>query len=182
MTEGAFSFRAPAEALRRRADPRSVRLAVVAATLLVAVTGFGRWVVESERTSDRQVAATEAAIAAADPAPVPTPVILDDEAARAAGSAAVAVALEVLARTGSFDEAGTGLLAEEQPDLIFVDGPSTAPAIVSIATNDRAWAAAVMGTSGSCFWVKVTAAGLIRYDAGAACTGRDALEADALTW
>jgi hypothetical protein len=40
------------------------------------------------------------------------------------------------------------------------------------------WAAARMSASGTCFWIKDTAAGPgTRYDSGAACTGTGALAA-----
>jgi hypothetical protein len=180
--DDAFTFRAPAEALRRRVDPRAVRLALVAAALLATVATFGRWVAASERASVRALAEALAAEAAA-PAtsPVAAPV-LDDAAARDAATEAMAIARERFEAAASFAAAGTAALSAEAPDLIFVDGPSVAASIVSVEARRDAWAAAVMGPSGACYWVRASAEGLVRYGTGADCTGEAALAAEALAW
>jgi hypothetical protein len=177
-----FSFHAPAEVLRRRVDPRWVRLGVVVTVATLAIGAFAGWVVSSEHAADRR---REAALAALDrPAAsaAPSPAVFDDDAARAAASTALTAARDVFSETGSFAEASTALLAAEQPELIFVDGPSAAPAIVSVDARSRSWSAAVMGEAGSCFWVKATDDGVIRYGRGSVCTGEAAAAADRMAW
>lgn len=180
--DDAFSFHAPAEVLRRRVDPRLLRTAVLATLVVTMIGVFGRWVVESERASDRRAASSEAAAAPllatvpAEAAPA------DDDAAQDAAATSLTIARDLVADGRALAAVGPALLAEEQPDLIFVDGPSTTPAIVSVASGPRTWAAAVMGPSGTCFWVKTTAAGLVRYGTGQACSGEAATAAAAIAW
>jgi hypothetical protein len=118
-------------------------------------------------------AGSEGALVAEDPV---------DRQATSGVEGALELAREVYARTGSFTEAGTMQLAQAQPGLIFVDGPSTAPAIVSVHAADDAWAAAVMTVSGTCLWVRATSAGTARYGAGHACTGSAAMAARQDSW
>jgi hypothetical protein len=173
--DDAFSFHAPAEVLRRRVDPRLLRTAVLATVVMTVTVAFGRWVVESERASDRRAASSEAA------APV-LATVPADAAAQDAAATSLTIARDLVADGRALADIGPALLAEEQPDLIFVDGPSTTPAIVSVAGGPRTWAAAVMGPTGTCFWVKTTAAGLVRYDTGPVCTGEAAAAAAAIAW
>jgi hypothetical protein len=179
--DDAFSFHAPAEVLRRRVDPRLLRTAVLATLVVTVTVAFGRWVVESERASDRRAASSEAA--APVPATVPAEAApADDAAAQDAAATSLTIARDLVADGRALADIGPALLAEEQPDLIFVDGPSTTPAIVSVAGGPRTWAAAVMGPTGTCFWVKTTAAGLVRYGTGPVCTGEAATAAAAIAW
>ncbi len=46
---------------------------------------------------------------------------------------------------GSITDAGPGQLSAIERSLVFTDGPSQAPGIVSVATAGRRWAAAVHG-------------------------------------
>jgi len=177
-----FSFHAPAEVLRRRADPRMVRLAVFALLVAVAFGAFVRLVVESEQAGDRRMLAAERALAAPSPVVVDLPPAPDDTDAQDAVAAAMTVAREVLARTGAFVAAGTAQLAMEQPGVTYVDGPSIAPTVVSVVTTSRAWAGAAQGPSGACYWVTTNVDGIIRYGTGRVCTADAALKADALTW
>ena len=175
-----FSFHAPAEVFRRRLDARWVRIGIVGLLVVVAMSSFARWVVASERTADlrREAALTALRRPASSSAPAP---VEDDDLAKAAATTALTIARGVFAETGSFSDASTAVLAAEQPDLIFVDGPSAAPAIVSVDARPDAWSAAVMGDAG-CVWVAVTADGLIRYGDGTECTGTAAAAADRATW
>lgn len=177
-----FSFEAPAEMFRRRLDPRWVRAGVLLALAVVAVGTFGRWVVASEHAADARRDAALEALREPAASPVVSPAALDDEAAQAASLSALSVARDVFDRTGSFEGASTGALAEELPDLIFVDGPSTAPMIVSVEAGADAWAAAVMGQDATCFWVRVAASGSTRYGGGADCTGEAAKAAELTAW
>jgi len=177
-----FSFHAPAEVFRRRVDPRWVRLGVVATLVALVVAAFATWVVASERAADQRRESALDALRQPAVTAAPSPVALDDDAARASASSALLVARDVFTETGSFAGASTATLAAEAPDLIFVDGPSTAPAIVSVAARDGAWSAAVMGDTGTCFWIRATADGRIRYGRGTACTGSAAAGADLTAW
>jgi hypothetical protein len=150
----------------------------------VTLSVFSRWVVTSERVADERRATDLAAASEAVPTFAPSPV-LDDEAAMAAAGSALDVAREVAAQTGSFGEVATSTLASQLPDLVFVDGPSTAAVIVSVAATTDAWAAAVMGETDTCFWVKTTSTGTIRYEAVSEpsdCTGTAAMAADDVAW
>jgi hypothetical protein len=177
-----FSFHAPAEAFRRRIDPRWIRLGAVAAALTVALGSVAQWVVTSERAGDARLETALTALRQRADAPPPPPVELGDDAAMAAASTSLTIARDVFAQTGSFGSASTAVLAAESPALIFVDGPSAAPAIVSVHARDDVWSAAVMGEPGTCFWVKATADGMIRYGQGPECTGAAAAAADATAW
>ena len=64
---------------------------------------------------------------------------------------------------------------EAQPHLAFVDGPSTAPRLVSVASTADTWAAAVQGSGGMCHWIRVTSAGNVSHGTGLECTGTAAL-------
>lgn len=177
-----FSFHAPAEAFRRRLDPRWIRLGVATALLAVAVGSFGRWVVVSERAADARREAALTALREPPVEPALPPPEMGDDAAMAAANTALTIARDVFAATGSFSTASTAALAAEEPTLIFVDGPSPAPSIVSVEARDGVWAAAVMGEPGSCFWIKVTDDGAIRFGRGPECTGAAAIGADATAW
>ncbi len=177
-----FSFHAPAEVFRRRVDPRWIRSAIVVTVVLSAVGSFSRWVVTSEHAADQRREAALAALHRPVATATPSPVGLDDDAAKASASSTLTIARDVFTQTGTFADAATAVLSAEEPDLIFVDGPSTAPAIVSVEARDDAWAAAVMGDAGACFWVKATSEGLIRYGVGTACTGAAAMAADRTAW
>jgi hypothetical protein len=177
-----FSFHAPAEVFRRRLDPRWIRRGVALVLVLAVVGSFARWVVTSERAADERRDAALAELHRPVASVAASPVVLDDEAARAAASSTLTIARDLFSVSGSFADAATAALSAEEPGLIFVDGPSTAPAIVSVEARGHAWAAAVMGEAGSCFWVKATSDGLIRYGLGTACTGAAAMAADRTAW
>jgi hypothetical protein len=100
----------------------------------------------------------------------------------AAAETALTVARDVHSRIGSYADASTDAMAEAVPELIFVDGPSTASAIVSVTADAHAWAGAVMGGDGTCFWVTVTSTGAARYGTGSECTGEAAITAIDLAW
>ena len=177
-----FSFHAPAEAFRHRLDPRWVRLGVAVAMLTIAVASFARWIVASEHAADLRAEAAVEALRRPTVVPSPSPVDMGDDAAMAAADTSLTIARDVFSETGSFSGASTAALAAEVPELIFVDGPSQAPAIVSVEARADVWSAAVMGEPGSCYWVKVTADGVIRFGQGPECTGAAALHADATSW
>lgn len=184
-----FSFSAPAVPLRRRTDPRAVKLALVGLVLLLGLATFSRWVIESERRSEAKAASTsvddravgliigtEPTAGVAEP---PSPVI--DAPARADARTALAAARETAQGRATIADAGPGQLSGIERSLIFTDGPSPAPGIVSVAISGRTWAAAVMGASGSCYWVRLGPHGTA-YGSGSPCTGTAALAATGSRW
>jgi hypothetical protein len=114
-----------------------------------------------------------------DPAQVEAPEAaaaeVDAEAEQAA-DVALAVATEAFDEHESFLEAGPAQLSRMQHGYTFVDGPSTAPTIVSIASTEKIWAAAVHGSDGVCHWIRTTSAGTVSYGTGLDCTGAAALD------
>jgi hypothetical protein len=202
LVSDTFTFIAPVMP-RRHADPFAVKLATFGVVLLLLISGFATFVVAQERSADARHAALEAvkraqeqadagrlasipdAAVAADPVvagPVPGGVAkLLDGQARDAAERALALARGALGR-GDLAAAGAAQLADADQILLFVDGPSTAPTIVSVAVSGGIWAAAVMGLSGACYWVSIDAQGVVRYDRSRACSGHAALAAADPTW
>jgi hypothetical protein len=66
--------------------------------------------------------------------------------------------------------------------MIFVDGPSQAPGVVSVASTKDAWGAAVMGPSGTCFLLRYASGEGVTYGAGGVCTGAEALTVTDPSW
>ena len=84
-----------------------------------------------------------------------------DDDAEEATRIALTAARAAFVQRGSFLAADPARLSELQPGYTFVDGPSTMPEIVSVAADRHAWAAAVLGPSGTCFWIRADVAGTI---------------------
>jgi hypothetical protein len=135
---------------------------------------FSNWVIRSERESFSR-ADGRVMPSAIDPAQVEAPAV-DDADARGAVAAALAVATKTFDEHQSFLEAGPAQLSLRQRGSIFVDGPSTAPTIVSVASTEKVWAAAVQGSDGICHWVRTTSAGSVTHGIGLDCTGAAALD------
>ena len=164
----------------------------------VLIAGFTTFVIDQQRAADRRRAtmlATQqaeqdaqahavATLAAAGDGMTATPgavdVLLNRQAREAAGQA-LTVAAQI-AVGSSYDEARPAALAAHDQGLLYVDGPSTAPSIVSVYNGAAGWAAAVHGAGDTCFWVAVSPEGLTRYGTGSACTGMAALAADRPAW
>jgi len=197
-----FTFVAPAMP-RRRADPFTTRLVAAALALALLVAGFATFVVRAERAADVRRAKLEAQAAAAAQAEadrlaaeaeaglarqqaasttVPAGVArLLDEQARDAAQRSLTLA-ETAPVDADLTASGLTELSGGDEALLFVDGPSTAPTIVSVAGSTEMWAAAVMGPSGTCYWVALHSDGVVRYDRGATCTGQAALAAARPAW
>lgn len=172
--DDSFAFRTTVP-LRHRLDPRLVKAAVFG-TLLVATVGlFARWVVASERESFSRGAGEEQFTEApADQVDRLMGVSTDRDALEATEIALAASKVAFLEHR-SFLDAGPAQLSALRPGYTFVDGPSTAPEIVSVAATDHAWAASVRGPGGTCFWVRATSAGAVTHGIGSECTGSAAL-------
>lgn len=196
-----FSFVAPILP-RRRWDPFAFRVALVA-TLVVAATGvFGAFVIRHEHWADaqraelqQQVAAqaeaqTQAQVAAsmatgatgATGAPGGLAGIGGGGSAQDSLTGALALAQTVVARGASLTDAGPASLSSLDPSLLFVDGPSTTPVVVSVSVTDSAWAAAAMGEDGTCYWLRLDVQGWVSKGTGTPCTGGAALASAGTGW
>jgi hypothetical protein len=186
-----FAFRRVPIPLRRRVSPRAVKVVAVVLVVGFAMSWFGRWVAASERASlqsaprpvtsnfvDTLSGAPEA-VAAGDTVAVAP----DDRLARSAAREALAAARQIAHGKVSFVEAGPAQLAKAVPAVTFADGPSAAPQVVSVAAIGTAWAAAVMSTSGRCFYLRVDDRGRVGYGSAVTdCTGVAALSATDAAW
>ena len=201
LVSDTFTFIAPVMP-RRHTDPFAMKLATFGAVLLLLISGFATFVVAQERSADARHASLEAATRAQEQAtadrlalipdaaaadqvaagPVPGGVAkLLDAQARDAAERALALARGALGH-GDLGAADAAQLAGADPTLLFVDGASTAPSIVSVAVSRGVWAAAVMGPSGACYGVSIDTHGVVRYDRSHPCTGGNALAAVRTAW
>jgi hypothetical protein len=188
--DNTFSYRAAPLPLRRRIDPRRIKLAVVAFVMLSAFVAFSGWVIASERRSEALAAgqAAEAPLvghfegvdADSEVAAPALPIV--DAPARADARTALATARVAVRGRATFDDAGPGQLSEIERSLVFTDGPSPAPGIVSIASSGGRWAGAVMGTSGTCYWIRLGHTGTTFGSSDTLCTGFAALSANDSAW
>jgi hypothetical protein len=187
----AFSHVAPVMP-RRRLDPFVMQLVTAVAVFVTTVGVFAAFVVSHERAADARGAAarsTEVAEAEARASAAASPARLDpalarllDGDARVAAERALELAQKSFTATSSWVRAAATDLARLPTTYLFVDGPSTSPQIVSVHVDGRWWAAAVLGTSGTCYWVSATTNGAVRFGTGTACTGQAALAADWRSW
>jgi hypothetical protein len=103
-----------------------------------------------------------------------------DVQAQANLRAALAAATTAFMDGGSFASATATELAALEPSLQYVDAtrPSTGPTVISVQATDQAWGAAVLSSSGTCFFLR-TVGGTQAYGAGDAdvCTGDAAMGA-----
>jgi hypothetical protein len=177
--DDSFSFRATVP-LRHRFDPRVVRAAVFGTLVVLGIGFFAGWVISSERESfsraDRSLVPSEVEARRTDG--LPSPATTDAEADEATGIAFTAARTAFLEHR-SFLDAGPAQLSALQPGYTFVDGPSTAPRIVSVASTVDAWAAAVQDPGGLCHWIRATSGGSVSRGTGLECTGAAALTSSA---
>ena len=173
--DDSFSFRTTVR-LRRQFDPLVVKAAVFGTLVVLGIGLFANWVISSERESFSR-AARHVMPPGVGAAPVDTPLQLaiGDADAEKAASIALDAARVAFAEHRSFLDAGQAQLSALQPGYTFVDGPSTAPRIVSVASTAKIWAAAVQGSGGICHWVRTTSAGTVSHGTGRECTGTAAL-------
>lgn len=182
-----FTFRAAPVPPWRRLHPRAIALAVAACLTLSGIVAFGRWVADSERRSFERARAADdgGALIGTIAGPEETSAtagaqearLAIDVAARADARSALGAAQRAAGGRATFLDAGPGQLAASVPALIFVDGPSEAPGVVSVGSTRDAWGAAVMGASGTCYLVRFAPGDGVTYGSGSSsgCTGGDAL-------
>ena len=187
-----FNFRAAPVPLHRRLNPRAFALAVVACLVLSGLVSFSRWVIDSERRSMDRVERVErtgsivGTISGSDDALADSGSVAEnlaiDAAARADARSALNAARRAAGGRATFLDAGPGHLAQTTASLIFVDGPSQGPGVVSVASSREAWGAAVMGASGTCYLLRFAPGDGVTYGTGNACTGDEALTARGASW
>ena len=185
-----FDFRAAPVPLRRRVRPRAIALVVAGSVALSGLVWFSRLVIESERRSMERAEHAGAAtsivgtISGSDDEPTDpsSSTVAIDAAARSDALAALEAARRVASGRATFLDAGPERLSEIVKRLIFVDGPSPAPGVVSVASTREAWAAAVMGSSGACYWLRYSARDGAAYGTDGTCTGDAALSAADPSW
>jgi hypothetical protein len=178
--DDAFAYRTTVP-FRRRVDRRRVKLGVVLAVVTVGIGVFAQWVVASERASfaraDERRVGAEVTVRPVSPSIAPE---ATDADAREAVRVALLAARAARAEGGSFLDAGPAQLADLQPGYLFVDGPSTMPRVVSVASTDGSWAAAIKGRT--CLWVRISGAGEVERGTSTVCTGASALTASPDGW
>ena len=171
--DDSFAFRTDVP-LRRQVDPTLVKAGILSTLVVLGIGLFASWIVASERASfartDDRVR-SDVTIAGVDGG---ADASTDADAVEAAGLALIA-ARAASTEHGSFFDAGPAQLSALQPRYTFVDGPSTSPRIVSVASTADTWAGAVQGADGTCHWIRATRAGDIIRGTGAECTGAAAL-------
>jgi hypothetical protein len=184
-----FSFIAPVMP-RRRLDPFALRIGVSAAVFVASIGAFGAFVIRHERSADAERSAHIAVVAQAERTSAEAEVqaqaaaapLAADADAQATLEATLALAQDAFARGAAFADAGPAQLTDLQPSLLFVDGPSTTPAVVSVAAGDASWSAAVMGASGTCYWLRLSADGGVDRGTGGRCLAASATLARASGW
>jgi hypothetical protein len=179
--DDSFAFRTTVP-LRRQLDPRARKAGVVVGIVAFAIGLFAHWVIASEHESFARAdhgrgtpEPTVTQIGAAD-------LLATDADAKEAARVALVAARAAFTEHRTFIDAGPAGLAELQPGYTFVDGPSTTPLIVSVATTPHVWAAASRSPTGTCFWIRATDTGSIAYGTAVDCTGAAALAAVDRGW
>lgn len=182
----------------RRLTPFAARAVALLVVMGLLIAAFAMFVVSEQRAADArrgQIAATQRAQAeaeaqaaaaqigasdpdTADPATVGN---MLDATAQAAATAALDAARQIAA-SGPIADAAPNALTTIAPTLLYIEGPSTGPSVVSVYAGAAGWAAAVRGAKATCYWVAVAADGRTRYGTGSACTGMAALAADRPAW
>jgi len=176
MMDDSFAYRTTLP-LGPRVEPWVVKAAVIGTLVVLGIGLFTGWVVASERESfarsrSRPVG-PELTVGRIDG---PADTSGTDVDAEQATEIALAAARAAFTERGSFLDAGPAQLSALQPGYTFVDGPSTMPRIVSVAVERHVWAAAVLGPSGTCFWIRVYADGSVTSGTSSLCTGASVLD------
>ena len=183
----------------RHLNPRALKFAVAAFVFVLATGLFARWAIASERTSLHRVDSANASAARRMTLQGRQLSVSRATAATVAGTATVAPTAAALQaqhrafaalraakalhhRTGTFSAAGPAALTTSMHGVVFVDGPSAGPGLVSVSASARSWAAAVMSSEGICYYVRVAPSHVVRYGIGAVCTGAAAMSAEGSAW
>jgi hypothetical protein len=91
---------------------------------------------------------------------------------------ALSAATTAFMEGGSFTSADPDELSALEPAFRYVDGshPSTGANVVSVEATDQAWGAAVLSSSGTCFFIRAVGTAQA-FGSGDPCTGEAAMGA-----
>jgi hypothetical protein len=153
-------------------DGRTLLWGGVVIVLLVAVVAV---YLQFVGASGREVASDQASVVAQVDRTQDIQAKMNARIAMSAASAAYQA-------SNGYGTVGSDQLSLLDPSLTYTTAPSTSVTVVSIASSQAAWAAAVLGPSGTCYWVKLSAMGLPAYGTGSTCTGAAAMAAKAPSW
>jgi hypothetical protein len=153
-------------------DTRTVVIAgAVVVAVLAAIVGYLQFV----GRSGNEVASDQASI-------VQQVDRAQDIQAKANARIAESAASAAYQASNGYATVGPDQLSLLDPTLTYTTGPSTSVTVVSVASSPAAWAAAVLGPSGTCYWVKLGAMALPVYGTGTTCTGAAAMAASNHSW
>jgi hypothetical protein len=153
-------------------DTRAVVIAgSVVVVVLVAIVGYLQFV----GNSGAEVASDQASV-------VQQVDRAQDIQAKANARIAESAASVAYQASNGFGSIGPDQLSLLDPTLTYTTGPSTAVTVVSVASTPASWAAAVLGPSGTCYWVKLGAMAIPAYGTGTTCTGSAAMAASNRSW
>ena len=141
------------------------------AAVLVVVLGFMQFVGKS----GKEVASDQATV-------VQQVDRAQDVAAKLNARTAESAASAAYQASNGYATVGPDQLSLLDPTLTYTTGPSTSVTVVSVASSQAAWAAAILGPSGTCYWVKLGAMALPSYGTGTTCTGTAAMAASGTSW
>ena len=141
------------------------------AAVLVVILGFMQFVGKS----GKEVASDQATV-------VQQVDRAQDVAAKLNARTAESAASAAYQASNGYATVGPDQLSLLDPTLTYTTGPSTSVTVVSVASSQAAWAAAILGPSGTCYWVKLGAMALPNYGTGTTCTGTAAMAASGTSW
>jgi hypothetical protein len=166
-----FNFGKPTRSRAQLGARTLVLVGAVIAALLVILVAFlqfassgGAAVASAQVTTAQQVNTAE------------------DLQAKANARTAEGAASAAYQSSGGFSTVGPQQLSILDPTLTYTTGPSTGVSVVSVASTPAAWAAAVLGPSGTCYWVKLDVITVPHYGTGSTCTGAAAMAASRSNW
>lgn len=153
-------------------DARSIVIAgVVVVAVLALIVGYLQFV----GRSGNEVASDQASV-------VQQVDRAQDIQAKANARIAESAASAAYQASNGYATVGPDQLSLLDPTLTYTTGPSTSVTVVSVASSPAVWAAAVLGPSGTCYWVKLGAMALPAYGTGTTCTGSAAMAASNHSW
>jgi hypothetical protein len=153
-------------------DARTIVFVGIAiAAALVVVLGFLQFVGKS----GKEIASDQATVVQQVDRAQDVQAKLNARTAESAASAAYQA-------SNGYATVGPDQLGLLDPTLTYTTGPSTSVTVVSVASSQAAWAAAILGPSGTCYWVKLGAMALPSYGTGTTCTGTAAMAASGTSW
>lgn len=158
-----------------RGPQLDTRTVVIAGAVVVAVLAVIVGYLQFVGRSGNEVASDQASV-------VQQVDRAQDIQAKANARIAESAASAAYQASNGYATVGPDQLSLLDPTLTYTTGPSTSVTVVSVASSPAAWAAAVLGPSGTCYWVKLGAMALPAYGTGTTCTGAAAMAASNHSW